>query len=431
MERQADVVIIGAGIVGTAAAYFLGQHGLSVIVCEKGEVAGEQSSRNWGFVRQQGRDPKELGLAMGANHIWQGLEREINDSVEWIQGGNLITFADQAEQAAWEGWVAAAHEQGLESHLLTPAQVAEHLPGNRIDCLGGVFTPSDGQAEPRLATAALQRAAESRGPESRGSEFLTNCAVFDVETTAGAISGVVSEQGLIKAPVVVLAAGAWSSRMLRLLGLRLPQMWLKGSVARTRPLPPITSAATWTGVAFRQRHDGSMNVATRSVDHDLTLDTILNLPAFASGYFRHKRAVKLHLNRLFFDLLAGRFSKAALRRELVRFRTLDPRPNEALLRGLMAELRRLLPAAEGAEIERSWAGYIDFTPDMLPTIDRLERPAGLVLATGFSGHGFGVGPMAGKLAAELARGAEPSIDLAAFRFSRFHDGSRLEPFSVV
>jgi len=97
----------------------------------------------------------------------------------------------------------------------------------------------------------------------------------------------------------------------------------------------------------------------------------------------------------------------------------------------MAELRRLLPAAEGAEIERSWAGYIDFTPDMLPTIDRLERPAGLVLATGFSGHGFGVGPMAGKLAAELARGAEPSIDLAAFRFSRFHDGSRLEPFSVV
>jgi glycine/D-amino acid oxidase-like deaminating enzyme len=97
----------------------------------------------------------------------------------------------------------------------------------------------------------------------------------------------------------------------------------------------------------------------------------------------------------------------------------------------MADVRRLLPAAAEAEIERTWAGYIDFTPDMLPTIDRLEQPGGLVLATGFSGHGFGVGPMAGQLTAELARGAEPSLDLTPFRFSRFHDGSRLEPFSVV
>ncbi len=426
MDRKADVVIIGAGIVGTATAYFLARHGISVIVCEKGEVAGEQSSRNWGFVRQQGRDPAELPLAMGANRIWQGLERELNADLEWIQGGNLMTFADEVEQAAWEGWVAAAREQGLDSQLLTPDEVADHLPGNRIECCGGVFTPSDGQAEPTVVTGALQRAAEGRG-----AEFLTHCAVFDIETSAGALSGVVSEHGLIRAPVVVLAAGAWSSRMLRLLGVRLPQMWLRGSVARTQALPEITSAATWTGVAFRQRRDGSLNVANRSVDHDLTLDTLFNLPAFASGYFRHKRAVKLHLNRLFLDLLAGRFSKTALRRELTRFRILDPEPNLGQLQNLMADVRRLLPAAAEAEIERTWAGYIDFTPDMLPTIDRLEQPGGLVLATGFSGHGFGVGPMAGQLTAELARGAEPSLDLTPFHFSRFHDGSRLEPFSVV
>ncbi len=426
MERTVDVVIIGAGIVGTATAYFLAQQGLSVIVCEKGEVAGEQSSRNWGFVRQQGRDPRELALAMGANRIWQGLERELNADLEWIQGGNLITFADQAERAAWEGWVAAAREQGLDSQMLTPAEIADRLPGNRIECLGGVFTPSDGQAEPTVVTGALQRAAEGRG-----AEFLTHCAVYDLETTGGALSGVVCEHGLLRAPVVVMAAGAWSGRMLRLLGVRLPQMWLRGSVARTQALPEITSAATWTGVAFRQRRDGSLNVANRSVDHDLTWDSIFNLPAFAGGYFRNKRAVKLHFNRLFFDLFAGRFSKAALRRELTRFRILDPEPNQGQLQDLIADVRRLLPAAEKAEIERSWAGYIDFTPDMLPTIDRLEQPAGLVLATGFSGNGFGVGPMAGQLAAELARGAEPSIDITPFRFSRFHDGSSLEPFSVV
>lgn len=99
--RQADVVIIGAGIAGTASAYFLASRGLSVIVCDKGEVGAEQSTRNWGFVRQQGRDPGELPLMIESNRIWQSLERELNADLEWIQGGNLITFASEHERERW------------------------------------------------------------------------------------------------------------------------------------------------------------------------------------------------------------------------------------------------------------------------------------------------------------------------------------------
>ncbi len=426
MDRTADVVVIGAGIAGTATAYYLARGGARVIVCEKGEIAGEQSSRNWGFVRQQGRDPAEIPLMMEANKIWRGLERELNADLEWISAGNMVTFATEEERAGWEAWQKTAAQYGLSSRILGRAEMEAVIPGNAFDCLGGIFTENDGQAEPAKVTAALARAAEGRG-----AEFLTHCAVYEVETTAGAVSGVITERGGIRAPVVVCAAGAWSGRMLRTLGLKLPQMWLKGSVARTTPGPIISHSATWTGVAFRQRRDGTFNIATRSADHDLTVESLLNLPAFMGSFARNKRAIKLRLNHLSRDLLAGSFSKAALGRELTTHRILDPTPNHKVLNQTLAALHRLLPATAEVRIDRSWAGYIDMTPDMLPAIDAVGEPSGLVLATGFSGHGFGMGPIVGRLVSELILNGEASLDLSAFRFGRFHDGTKLTPHTVV
>ncbi len=426
MDKAADVVVIGAGIAGTATAYYLAKGGAKVIVCEKGEIAGEQSSRNWGFVRQQGRDPAEIPLMMEANKIWRGLERELNADLEWISAGNMVTFDTDEEAAGWEQWRQTAQDFGLPAQLLSRAELEAIRPGNAFDCKGAIFTETDGQAEPTKVTAALARAAEGRG-----AEFLTHCAVFEIETTGGAVSGVDTEHGTIRAPVVVCAGGAWSGRMLRTLGLKLPQMWIKGSVARTTAAPVISHAATWTGVAFRQRRDGTFNIATRSADHDLTLDSVLNFPAFAGSFARNKRDIKLHLNRLAFDLLGGSFSKAALAKELTTHRILDPEPNHKVLNHVLSELHRLLPDTATVEIERSWAGYIDMAPDMPPTLDALDQPSGLVLATGFSGHGFGMGPIVGRLISELIQNGKPSLDLKAFRFSRFSDGTKLTPHSVV
>ena len=426
MDRTADVVIIGAGIAGTATAYYLAKGGASVVVCEKGEIAGEQSSRNWGFVRQQGRDPAEIPLMMEANKIWRGLERELNADLEWLSAGNMVTFANAEEGAGWEAWRQTALEFGLDAQILTRAEADAMIPGNAFDCHGAIFTETDGQAEPRKVTVALARAASGRGVE-----FLTNCAVFEVERTGGAVSGVVTEQGIIRAPVVVCAAGAWSGRMLRTLGLKLPQMWIKGSVARTTPGPIVSHTATWTGVAFRQRRDGSFNIAQRSADHDLTLESVLNLPSFLGSFAANRRAIKLHLNRLSLDLMAGSFSKAALAKELTSHRILDPEPNHKVLDDTLAALHRLLPETRDVRIERKWAGYIDMAPDMLPTLDALDDPKGLVLATGFSGHGFGMGPIVGRLISELILKGEASLNLDAFRFARYSDGTKLTPHSVV
>ena len=118
MDRQADAVVVGAGIVGCASAYFLGRRGARVVVVERGRVPGEQSRKNWGFVRQQGRDPLEMPLVLEANRMWRGLERELGADLEWTQGGNLALAADAARMARFEAWLPVAREFGLETRLL-------------------------------------------------------------------------------------------------------------------------------------------------------------------------------------------------------------------------------------------------------------------------------------------------------------------------
>jgi len=426
LPARADVVIVGAGIMGAASAWYLAKRGLSVVVCEKGRVAGEQSSRNWGFVRQQGRDPAEIPLMMESNRIWRTLERELNADLEWIAGGNFVVFQTEAERATFERWQGIAAGHGLQSRLVPAAGMQQIVPGSQLGTLGGIFTETDGQAEPTKVTHALQRAAEGRG-----ATFLTDCAVFGVETSAGRVSGVETEHGPITAPTVVLACGGWTSRMLAHLGLRFPQVWIKGSVARTTSAPPIAEVATWAGVAFRQRRDGTMNIATRSVDHDLMVESLLFGRVFLDDYRKHGHDLRLRLGRLGLSTALGRVSRAALKRELTRYRTLDPTPNHRQLDMVLGRLKQAIPAAADVRIDRAWGGYIDMTPDMLPVIDRLDSPDGLVIASGFSGHGFGMGPIVGRLVSEIVADGQPSMDLSAFRFSRFHDGGDLTSDTVI
>ncbi|MEC9347713.1 MAG: FAD-binding oxidoreductase [Pseudomonadota bacterium] len=425
LPERADVVIVGGGIAGTASAYYLAQRGLTVVVCEKGRVGGEQSTRNWGFVRQQGRDPAEIPLMMESNRIWRGLERELNADLEWIAGGNFRVFQTEAEAAEFEGWKRIAEGHGLECRLVGQAEMQQIVPDSRLGHLGGIFTASDGQAEPRKVMPALQRAAEGRG-----ATFIETCAVHRIERAAGRISGVVTEHGPIAAPVVVLATGAWSSRMLAHMGLRFPQVWITGSVARTTAAPVVSHAATWSGVAFRQRRDGTLNIATTSSDHQLMVESLLFGRAFLDDFRKHGRDLNLRVGALSLGTMMGRFSETALLSELQRFRTLDPKPNMKLLQSVLARVKAAVPAFAGVDIDFAWGGHIDMTPDMLPVIEALDDPAGLVLATGFSGHGFGMGPIVGRLVSEIVADGRPSMDLTAFRFDRFAKG-RLKTGAVI
>jgi len=428
IERECDLVVVGGGIVGCATAYYAARRGMRVVVLERGEVGGQQSGRNWGFVRQQGRDPAEVPLMMEGNRIWRGLEEELQADLEWVQGGNLALAATPERLALFEEWLGVARQVGLETRLLSGAEVRALLPGVARDWLGGLYTASDGHAEPVRATRAFADAASRHGARVH-----PRCAALGIETRGGAVGGVVSEAGLVRAPAVVCAAGAWSSRLLRPLGVRLPQRWVRATVARTTPVPPLTRAGVWgPAVSFRQRRDGSLNIAAAgAADHDVTLESLHHLRLFLPNYWRNRKLFRFHVGRPLLRELAGlRPGSAARRHPLTWDRGLEPTPNPAKVARSLAELRALYPGLRDVAVTRSWAGYIDATPDAIPVLGE-AGPRGLVVATGFSGHGFALGPIAGRLVVELIADGKPSLDLRAFRLSRFAEGATGRPRSVL
>ena len=163
MITNADVIVIGGGIVGSAAAYYLAKRDARVILVEKGNIADEQSSRAWGFVRMQGRDPSELPLMVAGNRLWQGLSEELSADIEWVQGGNLGLAGDEARMEQYRGWLPLAKEFGLDTRLLSRAEVQQLVPALQGPFVGGMYTASDGHAEPRKATIAFARGAGAGG----------------------------------------------------------------------------------------------------------------------------------------------------------------------------------------------------------------------------------------------------------------------------
>ena len=429
MKREADVVVIGAGIVGCATAYYLARRGARVVVVERASVAGEQSRKNWGFVRQQGPDPLEMPLVMEANRIWRTLECELGADVEWTQGGNLALAADEARMARFEGWLPVAREFGLQTRVLRAGELASVIPALGGTWVGGMHTPGDGHADPEKATDAFAHAARMHG-----ARIQLQCAVQRIETAVGAVTGIVTETGEIRTPTVVCAAGAWSSRLTRTLGIALPQRWVRGTVARTTAVPPVTACAVWgPGVAFRQRRDGSFNIAAGgALDHDVTLESLHQLRFFLPNYWKNKSLFRFHVGRPLVRSLVSALPRSAARRQpLVWDRAVEPVPNPAKVRRSLAELQRVLPSLPALGIARSWAGYIDATPDLVPVLGEVPRRRGFVLATGFSGHGFAMGPIAGRLVSELILDGKTSLDISGFRYSRFAEGAIGKPRNVL
>jgi len=416
-----DVVVIGGGIAGCASAYYLARRGLRVALFEKGEIAGEQSGRNWGFVRQQGRDPLELPLMIECSRMWRSLEAELEADIEWRQGGILYLAGSEAEMAGYEAWLEHARPYQLDTRLLSGAEVAALLPGMARDWAGGLYTASDGQADPIKATTAFARAAERHGAEVR-----TGCAVEAIETAGGAVTGVRTEAGEVAAGAVLVAAGAWTGPLLRTVGVVLPQLRVRSTVLRTTAAPDKTAIGVWgPGFGFRQRRDGTFNVGGGAwVDFDIDLDSLRYLRAFWPALRRSKKKIDMHVGRPLLDDLAALIGgREALVRRMRRDRVLDPAPSRTKVEHCLAGFRMLFPEFAALEVQTSWAGVIEVTPDEVAALGAVPEVAGLVVASGFSGHGFGFGPIAGRLMAELIADGQASLDYAGLRFTRFAEGA--------
>ena len=428
LPEAADVVVIGAGVVGVSTAYFLARSGARVAVFEKGRVAGEQSSRNWGWVRQQGRDPSELPIVMESKRIWRGLAEETGErDLAFTECGCLYVATDPERMARWEEWIEVAAQHQLDSRIVTPREVEALVPALNGAWAGGIFTPSDGRAEPFVAVPALARAARRLG-----AAIVESCAVRTVETEAGRVRAVHTERGRVGAQAVVLAGGAWTSYFASNLGLDLPQLTVRATAGRTNPVAgPEMPAVYSPQLCIRRRADGGYTVANGDlVEHYVGPRSFRYLTKFRSLLAASARDLRLRLGppRGFPGSWGGKRRWTA--DEVTPFektRVLNPPPSEIALRRISARLPVQAPRLAQAGMAEFWGGMIDVTPDAVPYICEAPAPRGLFVGTGMSGHGFGIGPGVGRVLADLVLGRPHGHDLERFRFERFTDGSTIVP----
>jgi glycine/D-amino acid oxidase-like deaminating enzyme len=415
--QTSTVVVIGGGIVGLSAALTLAERGVPVVVLEKGRIAGEQSSRNLGWVRKVMRPVPDLPMAMVAERLWAEMPARVGDDCGFRQAGITYVSRTQEELARHEGWLESVKGQGLDSRLLTPAQIADLVPGGTGGWIGGIHTPSDGRAEPTLASSAIARAAIAKG-----AIIVENCAVRTLTTTGGAVSGVVTERGEIRCEQVILAGGVWSRRFLGNHGVKLLTLPLVASVLRTEPMDgPTDCAVGAANFSFRKRLDGGYTITQRgALFAPLTLDHLLIGLEYLPTLIAEWKNLRISLGKEFLaDLALSRRWKADAVSPFEKVRTMDPPVNPGLNEEAMKNLIAAWPVFRQAKVAQAWGGMIDVTPDSMPVIGPVERLPKLLLATGFSGHGFGTGPAAGQLAADLVMGTPPLLDPTPYRLDRF------------
>ena len=422
---KCDVVIIGAGVAGIMTAWQLARKGVSVIVCEKGRVAGEQSSRNWGYIRKQGRDPREIPAIIESLRIWEHIEEDLGEDIGWHQGGSIYLAETDADLAYYEDWLGHARPFQLDSRILSPDEVDAQIGGEGRRWKGALYTPSDGRAEPAKAVPAIARAVERLG-----GKVLTECAVRTVERKAGRVGGVVTEKGEITCEAVVCAGGAWSSLFSGNVGYGFPQLKVRSSVFRTKPLPLVSQAnVSSPGASFRRRQDGGYTIGrSGSGFFDITPDAFRYFGTYMPAL--KTQPMRLRFNSVFFkELMWPKRWKADDVTPFERTRVNEPAPDMATIQDIQAQAKRLFPQLGLIEIAEAWSGLIDVTPDVVPVWSSVDGLDGYFIATGFSGHGFGMGAGTGLIMSELVTNGMAPVDLAPFRLSRFFDGSPTEIYA--
>ena len=424
LPAQADAVIIGGGIIGTFTAYYLARRGLKVALVEKGIVGGEQSSRNWGWCRQQNRDARELPLATKALDLWEQFGAESGEDTGFRRCGLFYVSNNHEELETWARWGEFARSVGVKTRMLNSAEATQHAKFTGQSWLGGVHSQMDGIANPGLAVPAVARAFMALGGTVHQA-----CAARGIETTGGAASAVVTERGTIRTPLVIHAGGAWASSFMRQLGIRFPQATVRQTI-----LAVSTGALTLPDAFYSK----SISITRRGdACHTLAISGRAKVDPNPQ-FFKYQMQFLPMFARRWRNLSPGglegiRGGHGTLARwsldrptPMEANRILDPIADPRTVRLTLARAAGLIPALGSVPMVASWAGFVDSTPDGVPVIGEMPDVPGLILAAGFSGHGFGIGPGAAHLVADIATGQAPIVDPRPYRLSRFEKGEAID-----
>ncbi|MBZ9860376.1 NAD(P)/FAD-dependent oxidoreductase [Mesorhizobium sp. CA12] len=421
LPQSADAVVIGGGIVGVFAAYYLARRGMKVALVEKGRIGAEQSCRNWGWCRQQNRDARELPMATRSLDLWERFVADSGEDTGFRRYGLLYLSNDEAELAGWARWRDFARTAGVTTHMLDSAEASARGHATGRTWKGGVFSPTDGTADPSRAAPAVARAILKLG-----GTVLQNCAARGIETEGGRLSAVVTENGTIRTKVAVLAGGAWASSFCRQFGFRFPQASIRSSILSVSPgAEGLPDALHTAKISVTRRGNGGYTLAISGRGRvDVTPQQLRFSSHFVPMFLKRWRSLAPG------GLQGVRSGHETLKlwrldqpTPMERMRILDPVPDRATIRLTHARALELLPALRQTRISAAWAGYIDSTPDGVPAIGEIDAVPGFFLAAGFSGHGFGIGSGAGHLVADLVTASEPIVDPKSYDPRRFDASS--------
>ncbi len=370
---EAPAVIVGGGIMGCAIAYYLARQGVQALLLEKSVIGAEASGRNAGGVRAQCRDRRERLLAMASIKLWEGLESELGFDMEYVQGGNIRLATNEERMAQLAAEAEEELADGLMVEVWDREQLRRRAPYLSDIFIGAKYCATDGIANPILATWSFALAAKQSG-----ATLLAHTEAVGVEIQEGQVTSVLArrreEDLAIKTPLLIYAGGAWAAQLSQTLGIEIPLEPARTVIGVTQPMPFILRE-------FVSSHDLRVYVRPARKGH-------IHVGAVANTARTFEKDLPL-------DALAH------------------------LSRGVL-----MVPALRKTNFLRFWSGTLAMTPDRLPLLGPVDGVQGYLLAVGFSGHGFCLAPIVGKLLSELVVNGEPSLSLDELHLSRFAKGQQ-------
>ncbi|AZV56460.1 FAD-binding oxidoreductase [Clostridium sp. AWRP] len=371
MKNCADVIIIGSGVIGNSAAYYLSKKGCSVIVLDKGDNIGNGgSSRNGGGVRQSGRDKRELPLAMyGIKNLWPTLSEELGVDVEYYQKGNLRLGKTEEHIKILKKLANSAEECGLDVRMISGDEARKINPYLSEEVISASWCPTDGHANPLITTLGFYCKARQLG-----AHFITGEEVVEIKKINGKVRQVVTKNNVYEGEHIILAAGYESRKIAATVGVDIPMNKVLLEVLVTEAQPPMfyqmlgTAAADFYG--HQTKHGsfvfgGSSGYEAYNKDNGTPITSSITAPCICRGIMKY------------------------------------------------------FPILKDAKIIRTWAGWIDECKDHIPVISFVDEVPGLILACAFTGHGFGISPTVGMLLSEMVESKGTTLDISSFCYDRF------------
>ena len=375
MNNTADVIIIGGGVVGCAAAYYLAKRGISnVIVLEATKSIGHGgSSRNGGGVRQSGRDVRELPYAMyGIKNLWPTLSEELGVDVEYTQKGNLRLGKTEEHLKKLQTLASNAQSVGLDVRMVDAKEVQEICPYLSKDIIGASWCPTDGHANPLTTTLGFYKRALEMGVR-----FFTDAQVKELKKVQGKVRKVIlTDDTVFEGETVILAAGYESRYIARTVGIDVPMTRLIDECLVTEKQPPMFDIMLGTAGADFYGHQSRHGSFVFGSDCGYESVTDMEDPS---------------------SLTTNSMTLSASCRAIMDY----------------------VPALKDAKIVRSWCGWLDDAFDGVPFISKVDEVPGLILACGFTGHGFGTAPAVGLMLSQMVAGEDTVVDISALRYDRF------------